>query len=151
MRYFIFAVIDVEGNYLLHMAFQYTTFTSIQLLDCFSIPMILVLSWTFLRCRSRLTHIGGMALGLMSVVVLVWVDIDAGKGGVSSGGNKRMVGDILTLCSALLFGVSHVGLQHSVYFYNTYEFLGCVGLFGTIITVVQMFALERSELTSGIR
>ena len=53
-------------------------------------------------------------------------------------GSKRMVGDILTLCSALLFGVSHVGLQHSVYFYNTYEFLGCVGLFGTIITVVQM-------------
>ena len=48
--------------------------------------MILVLSWTFLRCRYRLTHIGGMALGLMSVVVLVWVDIDDGKGGVSSGG-----------------------------------------------------------------
>ena len=50
--------------------------------------MILVLSWTFLRCRYRLTHIGGMALGLMSVVVLVWVDIDDGKGGVSSGGKK---------------------------------------------------------------
>ena len=53
-------------------------------------------------------------------------------------GNKRMVGDILTLGSALLFGISHVGLQHSVYFYNTYEFLGCIGLFGTIITVIQM-------------
>ena len=50
--------------------------------------MILVLSWTFLRCRYRLTHIGGMALGLMSVVVLVWVDIDDGKGGISSGGNS---------------------------------------------------------------
>ena len=50
--------------------------------------MILVLSWTFLRCRYRLTHIGGMALGLMSVVVLVWVDIDDGKGGISSGGKN---------------------------------------------------------------
>jgi hypothetical protein len=29
-----------------------------------------------------------MALGLMSVVVLVWVDIDDGKGGISSGGNS---------------------------------------------------------------
>ena len=29
-----------------------------------------------------------MAIGLMSVVVLVWVDIDDGKGGVSSGGKK---------------------------------------------------------------
>ena len=27
-----------------------------------------------------------MALGLMSVVVLVWADIEDGKGGVSSGG-----------------------------------------------------------------
>lgn len=39
-----------------------------------------------LRARYRLTHIGGMALGLMSVVVLVWADIDDGKGGVSAGG-----------------------------------------------------------------
>ena len=31
-----------------------------------------------------------MAIGLMSVVVLVWVDIDDGKGGVSSGGKKQM-------------------------------------------------------------
>ena len=32
-----------------------------------------------------------MALGLMSVVVLVWVDIDDGKGGISSGG-KNLLG-----------------------------------------------------------
>ena len=32
-----------------------------------------------------------MALGLMSVVVLVWVDIDDGKGGISSGG-KTILG-----------------------------------------------------------
>ena len=53
-------------------------------------------------------------------------------------GNKRMVGDILTLGSALMFGIVHVGLQHSVYFYNSSEFLGCIGLFGTIITIIQM-------------
>ena len=57
-----------------------------QLLDCFSIPTVLILSWVVLRARYRLTHIGGMALGLMSVVVLVWADIEDGKGGVSSGG-----------------------------------------------------------------
>ena len=42
-----------------------------------------------LRARYRLTHIGGMALGLMSVVVLVWADIEDGKGGVSAGGKHK--------------------------------------------------------------
>ena len=35
-----------------------------------------------------------MALGLMSVVVLVWVDIDDGKGGISSGGKNLLGIDI---------------------------------------------------------
>jgi hypothetical protein len=48
----------------------------------------------------RLTHIGGMALGLMSVVVLVWADVEDGKGGVSAGG-KRVITQYyyITLCS----------------------------------------------------
>ena len=57
-----------------------------QLLDCFSIPTVLILSVTILRARYRLTHIAGMALGLMSVVVLVWTDVQDGRGGVSAGG-----------------------------------------------------------------
>ena len=37
-----------------------------------------------------LKHIGEMALGLMSVVVLVWADIEDGKGGVSAGGKHKI-------------------------------------------------------------
>ena len=58
----------------------------IQLLDCFSIPTVLILSWFVLRARYRLSHIGGLGLALMSVVALVWVDVDDGRGGVSAGG-----------------------------------------------------------------
>ena len=47
---------------------------------------MLILSCTVLRARYRLTHIGGMALGLMSVVALVWTDVQDGRGGVSAGG-----------------------------------------------------------------
>ena len=40
-----------------------------------------------------------MALGLMSVVVLVWADVEDGKGGVSAGG-KRVITQYyyITLC-----------------------------------------------------
>ena len=57
-----------------------------QLLDCFSLPTVLVLSWLVVRARYRLSHIGGMALALMSVVAIVWIDVDDGKGGVGEGG-----------------------------------------------------------------
>ena len=60
-----------------------------QLLDSFSIPTVLILSWLLVKTRYRLTHIGGMALALMSVVAIVWIDVDDGKGGVGEGGQRR--------------------------------------------------------------
>jgi hypothetical protein len=60
-------------------------------LDCFSIPTVLILSWFVLRARYRLSHIGGLGLALMSVVALVWADVDDGRGGVSAGGQLKRV------------------------------------------------------------
>ena len=45
---------------------------------------------------------------------------------------------MLTLSGAFLTGISFVGLEHSVRYNNAYEFLGMVGIFGSIITAVQM-------------
>ena len=53
-------------------------------------------------------------------------------------GKNRLVGDMLALGGAFLSGICHVGLEHSVQYYDTFEFLGLVGLFGTIITAAQM-------------
>ena len=50
MRYFIFAVIDVEGNYLLHKAFQYTTFTSIQVVKSISKAFFCISQCLILHC-----------------------------------------------------------------------------------------------------
>eukprot|EP00095_Tigriopus_kingsejongensis_P001806 maker-scaffold10_size831480-snap-gene-1.10 protein:Tk01806 transcript:maker-scaffold10_size831480-snap-gene-1.10-mRNA-1 annotation:"hypothetical protein DAPPUDRAFT_225937" len=146
LRYFFLAVVDTQANYLIQRAFQYTTLTSVQLLDCFCLPTVLVLSWLVLRARYKLTHIGGMALALMSVVSLVWIDIDDGKGGVTSGGRNRLIGDMLTLSGSFLTGITFVGLEHSVRFHDPYEFLGMVGLFGSIITAVQIAFLERDDI-----
>ena len=37
-KYAALALLDVEGNYLVVLAFRFTSVTSITLLDCFSIP-----------------------------------------------------------------------------------------------------------------
>ncbi len=99
---------------------------------------MLVLSWLLLRLRYRLTHVGGLALALMSVVALVWADVDDGGGGVSAGGRQRLIGDMLTLAGAFLSGVSLVGMEHAVRSDRAVEFVGVVGAFSAVITVVQM-------------
>lgn len=40
LRYALIAAVDVEANFLFIKAYQYTTLTSIQILDCFSIPSV---------------------------------------------------------------------------------------------------------------
>jgi hypothetical protein len=45
---------------------------------------------------------------------------------------------MLTLGGSFLFGISHVGLEHNVHYYDSHEFLGLVGVFGTLITAAQM-------------
>jgi solute carrier family 35 protein F1/2 len=41
--YLLLAIADVEANFLVVKAYQYTTITSVMLLDCFSIPCVMVL------------------------------------------------------------------------------------------------------------
>ena len=63
---------------------------------------MLILSCTILRARYRLTHIGGMALGLMSVVVLVWTDVQDGRGGVSAGGKQSSYHNVFSFWPKLV-------------------------------------------------
>ena len=43
------AVLDVEGNYLVTKAYQYTSITSVTLLDSTTIPAVMLLSWLVFR------------------------------------------------------------------------------------------------------
>ena len=58
-RYVFAAMIDVYGNFLIIMAYNYTTITSIMLLDCFTIPVAMVLSYIFLGCQYNAYHMLG--------------------------------------------------------------------------------------------
>lgn len=74
-RYFLIAVVDVEANYLIVKAYQYTTVTSVQLLDCFTIPTVLALSWFFLRARYACLHLAGAGVCLLGVGAMVLADV----------------------------------------------------------------------------
>lgn len=145
-KYLILSVIDVEANYLIVKAYQYTTLTSVQLLDCFTIPTVLALSWIFLKVRYKILHILGVGVCLLGVGCVVWADIEEGHG--SEGGNQRLLGDMLCLIAATLYGVSNVAQEFVVKTYDRYEFLGMVGLFGSCVNGIQLAILERNEIAT---
>ncbi|KAJ1349111.1 hypothetical protein KIN20_004562 [Parelaphostrongylus tenuis] len=144
LQYFLLALIDVEANYMVVSAYQFTNLTSIQLLDCSTIPMVLLLSWLFLSVRYLISHIIGVCICLIGIACLIWADILDGKGSI--GGNNRLVGDMLCLGGSLLYSIANVSEEFLVKQHSRVEYLGMVGLFGSLISGIQLAILEHKNL-----
>ncbi|KAF1378245.1 hypothetical protein PFLUV_G00188550 [Perca fluviatilis] len=139
-KYLVMGLADVEANYAVVKAYQFTTLTSIQLLDCFVIPVLMVLSWFFLKTRYRLLHFVAVTVCLFGVGAMVGADILAER---DQGSTSHVVlGDGLVLLSAALYAVSNVCQEHTVKNLTRVEFLGMMGLFGTLISGIQLAVLE---------
>lgn len=57
-KYALLALADVEGNFLVVSAYQYTSIASVMLLDCFAIPVVMLLSALFLNAKVRASGLG---------------------------------------------------------------------------------------------
>jgi len=77
--YLIVALLDVEANFLVVKAYQFTTITSIMLIDCFAIPTVMLLSYIFLKARYTKFHYFGVFLCLAGLACLVVSDVISGK------------------------------------------------------------------------
>ncbi|KAM3874778.1 solute carrier family 35 member F2-like [Diretmus argenteus] len=145
-KYILLGLVDVEANYAVVKAYQYTTLTSIQLLDCFVIPVLMVLSCWVLKTHYRPVHYVTVCICLFGVGAMVGADLLAGRDQGSTA--NILLGDGLVLVSASLYAVSNVGQEYTVKNLSREEFLGMIGLFGTIISTIQMVILERSEFAA---
>ncbi|XP_019776088.2 solute carrier family 35 member F2 [Delphinus delphis] len=145
-KYILLGLADVEANYLIVRAYQYTTLTSVQLLDCFGIPVLMALSWFILYARYRVIHFVAVAVCLLGVGTMVGADIVAGR--EDNSGSDVLIGDILVLLGASLYAVSNVCEEYIVKKLSRQEFLGMVGLFGTIISGIQLLIVEYKDIAS---
>ncbi|KAM7412562.1 hypothetical protein PAMA_020104 [Pampus argenteus] len=145
-KYLLLGLVDVEANYAVVKAYQYTTLTSVQLLDCFVIPVLMILSCWVLKMRYRPVHYVSVCACLLGVGAMVGADLLAGRDQGST--SNILLGDGLVLLSAALYAVSNVCQGYTVKNRSRVEFLGMVGLFGTIISTIQMVILERQEVAT---
>lgn len=105
--YALLALLDVEGNYLLVCAFQFTSLTSVTLLDCFTIPVVMALSAVMLGRRYGRGHVAGALLCVAGIALLVATDPAAGAAGYKA----PLLGDMLVLLGACLYAVGNVAQE----------------------------------------
>ncbi|KAG7265498.1 hypothetical protein CRUP_003587 [Coryphaenoides rupestris] len=140
-------ICGTAANYAVVKAYQFTTLTSIQLLDCFVIPVLMVLSWFLLKTRYRPVHFVAVTVCLLGVGAMVGADLMAGRDQGSS--SDVLLGDGLVLLSAGLYAVSNVCQEYTVKNHSRVEFLGMMGLFGTLISGIQLCMATVVRLTSA--
>ncbi|XP_045412628.1 solute carrier family 35 member F2 isoform X2 [Lemur catta] len=145
-KYILLGVADVEANYLVVRAYQYTTLTSVQLLDCFGIPVLMALSWFILHARYRVIHFIAVSVCLLGVGTMVGADVLAGR--QEDSGSDVLLGDVFVLLGSSLYAISNVCEEYVVKKLSRQEFLGMVGLFGTIISGIQLLIVEYNDIAS---
>eukprot|EP00850_Spirogloea_muscicola_P009473 SM000053S17430 [mRNA] locus=s53:290114:294449:+ [translate_table: standard] len=155
------AVVDVEANYLgaalllkeldhyrsavplLVKAYQYTSLTSVALLDCWAIPCVLLLTWLLLGTRHSWAQFAGVAVCIAGLLLVLLSDSHVED---RTGGQHPLLGDLLVLLGATLYATANVGEEFLVKNADIYQLLGMSGCFGASISLVQLLVLERSEL-----
>ena len=58
------------------------------------------------------------------------------------------LGDILVLIGCVFYAISNIGQEYIVKVYDRAEFLGMIGVFGTMISIIQVIGLERDNIQS---
>ncbi|KAJ0686819.1 putative solute carrier family 35 member SLC35F1/F2/F6 [Helianthus annuus] len=131
--YLLLGLVDVEANYLVVKAYQYTSITSIMLLDCWSIPSVILLTWLFLKTKYRYK-----------------------KTCATESGSNPIKGDFLVVAGATLYAVSNVSEE---FFVKTADRIELMAMFSVKLAFEFRFTfvffnnvnrsiLEREELKS---
>jgi drug/metabolite transporter (DMT)-like permease len=141
--YVLAAILDLEANFLVITAFNYTSITSIALLDCFTIPSAMILSYFFLEARYVLRHYLGVGICLLGMVCIVLSDRFAdAEGGNSDSSKTAFFGDMICIAGAFFYACSNV-LQEKLVKYSEREvYVGRIGGFGMVFAVIQFMATE---------
>jgi drug/metabolite transporter (DMT)-like permease len=113
--YVAVTVCDCEANYLVVLAYKYTTLPVIQLLLCCILPFVLILSCIFLRARYSWKHISACFVCLLGVVLCILADAHYNHtADADSTTGNALLGDLLVLASAMCYAFSNVGQEYVI-------------------------------------
>ncbi|XVE75999.1 hypothetical protein DITRI_Ditri12bG0137300 [Diplodiscus trichospermus] len=142
--YLALGFVDVQGNYLVNKAFQFSSITSVTLLDCWTIVWAIILTYIFIGTRYSLWQLLGAALCVLGLGLVLLSDAGVGGGG----GSKPLLGDALVIAGTLFFSMSNVGEEFCVKKKDRVEVVSMIGLFGMLVSGVELSIFELKSLES---
>ncbi|KAK4749930.1 hypothetical protein SAY87_027379 [Trapa incisa] len=142
--YLLLGFIDVEGNYLVNEAYQFTSLTSVTLLDCWTIAWAIMLTRIFLGTRYSVWQLIGAVLSVIGLGLVMLSDAGVGGGG----GSKPLLGDVIVIAGTVFMAMSNVGEEFFVKKKDLVELLTILPLFGLLVSAVQISIAERTTLES---
>lgn len=145
-KYFILAACDVEGNFLVVKAYNYTDLLSCMLLDAWAIPVCLFFCWVYMRTKYHWTQVLGILVCVGGLGMLVASDMITGKNYPALSKGK---GDAFMILGATLYGFTNATEEFFVRRSPLYEVVGQLGMWGTLINGIQASALEHVAMTTA--
>lgn len=145
-KFFILGFADVQGNYFVVKAYQYTNILSAALLDNFAIVVVVILSFLLLKVRYHWSQYLGTVIAIGGMALLVVSDhLTHGKDPAAN----AVKGDLFVLLGAACYGISNTLEEYFVSKRPMYQVLAMLGFFGMCIIGVQAAIFERSSLQNA--
>ncbi|KAI9908600.1 hypothetical protein PsorP6_016622 [Peronosclerospora sorghi] len=146
-QYVILAFADVQGNFLVVCAYKYTSISSVMLLDCFTIPVVMLLSTVFLRAQYTVSHFLAVLCCLLGISMLVFSDVSRHDDLKASWNVTALYGDFLCLVGSAIYACSNVGQEYLVKKENRRIFLatGDAAVFNLSLLTSDFFAVVAAK------
>ncbi|XP_078181852.1 uncharacterized protein LOC144575539 isoform X3 [Carex rostrata] len=138
------AFVDVQANFLVVKAYQYSSITSVTLLDCWTIPWVMILTWIVLKTRYSVWQFIGAGICVVGLVLVLFSDAGVSSGGV--GGSRPLLGDALVIAGTLCYALSNVTEEYCVKKKDRVEVVAMLGVFGVLISALQISIFEKKIL-----
>ncbi|EIW79261.1 DUF914-domain-containing protein [Coniophora puteana RWD-64-598 SS2] len=145
-KYFILAACDVEGNFLVVKAYNYTDLLSCMLLDAWAIPVCLFFCWIYMRTKYHWTQLLGVLVCIGGLGMLVASDMLTDKNYPALSRGK---GDAFMIVGATLYGFTNATEEFFVRRRPLYEVVGQLGMWGTLINGIQAAGLEHAAMKTA--
>lgn len=146
-RYFILSFLDVEGNYFMVLAYRYTSLLSAELFSFWTIIVIVIISFVFLKVRYHITQYLGVFVACGGMGLLIASDYLRGANYPAA---NQLKGDLFALLASSIYAFSNLFEEYMVSKRPMYEVIGQMGFWGMLINGVQCAIFDRDSFNGAV-